>query len=137
MSGSDHKSQSRLVTTTVGISLRLRPLLPTICPADWKLKREIGAIWFQTISFTTGGTSPAMAPLWIVPAATSIQADWSRNDRTRVLRRCGPKKRDKREKKKEPRTKQTIDISDLAQPYGLRFCPDAPRPTKIVLPVSL
>lgn len=43
ISGSDAKSHKTLVTTTVGISLRLSTRLLTICPADWKLNRAMAS----------------------------------------------------------------------------------------------
>ena len=50
-------------------------------------------------------------------------------------RRRGPRRRQKREKNNAPKTKQAMEVSDFAQPYGLEmFRVEAPRPTKMVLP---
>ena len=61
--------------------------------------------------------------------------NWIEKERTRVRRRRGPKRAESLEKKKEPRTKQPMEVRDLAQPKGLlTLGPEAPRPTKMVLP---
>lgn len=52
--------------------------------------------------------------------------------------RClGPRALFKRANKKHPRIKHPIEVKDLAQPYGRGFWLEAPRPTKIVLPVAI
>ncbi len=54
----------------------------------------------------------------------------------RVVRRRGPISLLRREKNRDPRMKQAIDVRDLAQPYGLYvlLSLELPRPTKMVLP---
>lgn len=119
ISGSDAKSQSTLVTTTVGISLRLNVLLPTICPADWKLSSAIGISSFQSIRWPRTCTEPSITLAWMIAAGMKMKMDWSRKEETKVLRRRGPRRRQKREKKREPRMKQAMEVRDFAQPYGL------------------
>ena len=64
--------------------------------------------------------------------------DWRRNEDTRVMRRRGPRKRQTREKKREPRMKQKMEVPDRAQPKALLMSrPEAPMPRKMVLPGEL
>lgn len=46
----------------------------------------------------------------------SIRRACKINELTRVVRRSGPRNLLSREKKKEPRMKQTIEVKDLTQP---------------------
>ena len=80
-----------------------------------------------------------MAPDCMRAATRMIMAAWRRKERMSVLRRRGLRRRLRREKKKEPRTKQEIEMSDLAQPYGLLVAwpVEPPRPMMMVLPVCM
>lgn len=115
-SGSDAISYSMLVTTTVGISLKFKLRLPTSWPADWKLSSAIGISSFQSMGWPTACTVLAITPAWISAAGMKMRRDCSRKEATRVLRRRGPRRRQKREKKNAPRTKQMMEVSDFAQP---------------------
>lgn len=138
--GSEDRSHSIDVKTTLGISAKFNILLPIICPADWKLKRAIGISEIHTISLGIVPRSPSTTPAWMIAADTSMNSDCRRNDATRVLRRSGPANRERCEKKKQPRQKQVIDVRDLAQPYGLGFggrlkLVAPPKPRNMVLPI--
>lgn len=116
ISGSDAKSHKTLVTTTVGISLRLRARLPTICPADWKLKNPIAISCFQSISLGIWSNLPSIIPAPTMAAVMSIRRACRTKELTRVVRRSGPRNLLSREKKREPMMKQTIEVKDLTQP---------------------
>lgn len=114
--GSEERSQSIDVTTTLGISAKLNVLLPMIWPEDWKLKIAIGIRDLHTMSLGIVLKAPSTTPAWIIAADRRMSSDCRRNDATRVLRRSGPANRERCEKKKQPRQKQEIDVKDLAQP---------------------
>lgn len=116
-SGSEKRSQRRLVITTVGISATSRARLVTICPADWKLSKAMGISCVQWIgSRGLNGTGPPITPPSIKPAANKIQTLWMKKERTRVPRRRGPNLRLRRESQKLPRIKQQIEVRERAQP---------------------
>lgn len=116
ISGSDAKSHKTLVTTTVGISLRLRARLPTICPADWKLKSPMAISCFQSISLGMSSNFPSIRFASITAAVRSIKKACKTKELTRVVRRSGPRNLLSREKKREPMMKHAIDVKDLTQP---------------------
>lgn len=58
-------------------------------------------------------------PACTIAAAKKIMMDWRKKDAMRAPRREGPRARDVREKKKQPKQKKAIEVRDLAQPNGL------------------
>lgn len=124
--GSETRSHRRLVITTVGTSPTLNARLQTICAALWKLKRPI---WRSSDQ-----ASPSMTCVWASRAETSTSEACSEKESRRVCRWREPRKAWSREKKRQPMTKQPMDMRERAQPYGLVFWLDAPRATKMVFP---
>lgn len=113
--GSDAISHSTLVTTTVGISLRHNVRLPTICPADWKLSSATVTSSFQSTWLATWVSEPLSTRAWISEAGMKISSAWMAKEVMYVLRLSGPRTRLRREKKRQPATKQAIEVRDSAQ----------------------
>ena len=80
--------------------------------------------------------TPLTTPVSNMAAVRMIMLDWTRKERTRVPRRSGLRMREAREKTKQPRPKQKMEVIDLAHPYGcVVLCGLAPpRPRNRVLP---
>lgn len=80
---------------------------------------------------------PLITPVCMRTVAKNIMIVWRRKEATMVPRRRIPRKRQACEKKKQPRQKHTIDVKDLAHPYGFEVrCPVLPpKPIKMVFPV--
>lgn len=144
--GSDAMSHSRLVTTTVGISLKSRMRLPIIWPAAWKLRSAMGARDFQSMrggeeeEEERVGIEGSMVWVWKRMVEIMMKRVWMRKERARVPRRRGWRMRQRREKKNAPRVKQRTEVRDLAQPYGLALeegLEEGPRPMKMVLPLNV
>lgn len=57
-----------------------------------------------------------MMPASMMAAVIKMKSDCKRKDAMKVVRRRGPRSRLKREKKKDPNTKQVMEVSDLAHP---------------------
>lgn len=72
----------------------------------------------------------------MIPAVRKMKQACNKKEQIRVVRRKGPRKRLRREKKREPRTKHAIEVRDLTQPYGLLVYSslEPPSPTNIVFP---
>ena len=89
--GSAAVSHSRLVTTTVGISLMSKTRLPISCPAAWKLSKAMGARDFQSMSGEEEivGMVWLIAPDWKRTVAVMMKRAWIRNEIASVPRRRG------------------------------------------------
>lgn len=111
-------SQSKLVTTTVGISLMSNTRLPISCPAAWKLSKIIGTRDRQSMSGAEEmvGMVLSMAPDWNRIVEIITKRAWMKKEVARVPRRRGWSRRQRREKKNAPRVKQRTEVRDLAQP---------------------
>ena len=92
----------------------------------WSGKPGARAMWWEGI--------PGISPVWTRLAVRLMRVVWRRKVRMRVPLRRRPRYRPRRAKKNDPKAKQTIEVSERTQPYGLALWFDAPRPTKMVFP---
>ena len=133
------KSKYTLVSTTDGISLNPSARVVAILPADWKASNAMGTSSRKSrpeVSDSVSAVSCGIRSAWINATAMRMRIVCTRKEMERVLRRRGPRVREKRVKAAVPVTKATMEMRDFSQPQGLLVgWLEAPRPRKTVFPI--